>query len=493
MRLPGEAMARQEDPDDEASLDRSAMADDVWDSLLGRIAEGRVVPVIGAQLLVDPEGRSTQARIAARMLAVHRSETDAASLSVGRELDETIALLRSDEKIRRSGGLYEKVYDAIVDVTADDAAIPTPIRQLGAITDFQLLVTVTPDNMLARCVAKRSRVHLNEIVHSPNNHSADANDLPADWKSRRNDAYLLYLFGKAQRTPRYAIHEEDVLEYAHNVIALGNSVPRAFLAELLERDLLFIGCRFPDWLSRFFLRATNRQRLSGEREKREWMVERLEPTESLTLFLNSYSKDTEILSKMEPAAFVDELYLRWSKRQPTAEPESEASPVAPVRGSLFFVSYSRVTDEARAEAFVRTLIDELGVKREEVWFDRLTIEPGDDFKQRIVQGIKNCYYFVPIVSDAATARDETFMLNEWRQANARLSYMGRKFVLPMVVDAEHDPDRYIGNPKDVPDWPVVHWSSLDFGHAPEGVPDPRTLGLLRTLIRQAAASRSEKP
>lgn len=159
------------------------------------------------------------ASVAARLLELHRPKTDAGSLTPGRELDETIGLLIRDGKIRQLD-LYEAVHKAIGRVMADDASIPLPIRQLAAIADFCLMVTVTPDDMLARCLRKRCSV--NEIIHSPNfTRPGSLNDLPEDWKSRSAEVHLLYLFGKSQFAPVFAIHDEDVLEYAHNVIARG--------------------------------------------------------------------------------------------------------------------------------------------------------------------------------------------------------------------------------------------------------------------------------
>ena len=99
-------------------------------------------------------------------------------------------------------------------------------------------------------------------MHSPKLQTiSEGNDLPQDWSERRGDVQLLYLLGKSSPAANFAIHDEDVLEYAHNVIARG-SVPNVFIGELQQRNLLLIGCNFPDWLSRFFLRAT-RQKPAG--------------------------------------------------------------------------------------------------------------------------------------------------------------------------------------------------------------------------------------
>src|SRR5262249_55685879 len=136
--------------------------------------------------------------------------------------------------------------------------------------------------------------------------------------SRVGEAHLLYLFGKSSSAGMvFAIHDEDVLEYAHKVIVQGNQVLGRFLGALQQRSLLLLGCNFPDWLSRFFLRVTNKNRLS-ERDKRAWMVEHPGPEKPLTCFLRSYSTATEILADTSPVQFVAELHRRWKAEQDSA-------------------------------------------------------------------------------------------------------------------------------------------------------------------------------
>lgn len=459
------------------------MDDLKWKRLLGQINDGVVVPVLGSQLLIDPiTGGDLQARFAEMVGSRCGIENGAALCRAGLGLSGLVNHLIRDPQIRLQE-LYEMVNEVVDELTRDEASIPKPIQQLAEISSFRLLVTATPDGMLARCLRKRCSVQ--EIIHSPNlGVRSGVNDLPSDWQTRVGETYLLYLFGKCQRLPVFAIHEEDVLEYAHNMIARGSNVPMAFLGELQARNLLFVGCRFPDWLSRFFLRITNKDRLSRERSKREWLIEQLQPGESLTLFLASYSRDTEVLSQMEPGAFVEELNQRWRAEHgasPAASGASERN--GPPPRTMFFVSYSRRTDLPRAEAVVNAL-QKLGVSKEEVWFDRDSIEPAQDYQQRILDGIQGCRYFMPLLSSSAGNREEAFVFREWRRANERFKDMNREFVVPMIVDQEYSPERYCVS--QAPDWPVRVWKErLDFGHAPDGQPDARTIARLQILIRAA--------
>jgi hypothetical protein len=348
---------------------------------------------------------------------------------------------------------------------------------LSEISDFRLLVTLTPDDLLSRSL--RSRCLVNEIIHAPKLPTSEGKDLPTDWSSRSGEVQLLYLLGKSHPAPMFAIHDEDVLEYAHNVIARGSQVPAKFLGELQQRNLLLIGCNFPDWLSRFFLRATRQDRLLSEPEKQRWLIEPLMPEESLTLFLSSYSRDTEILSDTAPGDFVVELHRRWMAEHGAGEPQPPAGGPKPPPRAMFFISYSRQTDLSRAEALYQALRT-LGASESEVWFDRQTIEPGQDFHQRIRDGIRGCTYFLPLLSHEANGRDEAFVFEEWQEANARKKGMNREFVLPVIVDADFEPKAYTAKPVQDGDW-----ARLDFCHAPEGVPDKQMSETLTKLLRKA--------
>jgi hypothetical protein len=232
-------------------------------------------------------------------------------------------------------------------------------------------------------------------------------------------------------------------------------------------------------LSRFFLRATNQKRLS-EKENRAWLIDPLQPQESLTCFLRSYSTQTEILSQTSPADFIAELHQRWmADHGAGVQPADRTVNAAPVPGTMFFISYSRATDLPRAELLYQALLRQ-GVAESEVWFDRKTIEPGEDFRRSILDGIRSCRYFLPLLSQAANSREAGFVFREWRAATDLLEDMNREFVLPVIVDADYVPERYTAES-------VRVWADdkkLDFGHAPEGVPDGRLETKLKKLVRE---------
>jgi len=457
------------------------MEEAAWKRLLRQIRDGYVVPIVGCRLLVDADGKSSlQSKIASGILTANGLNPEDEALPPFRELNEAVTRLRQKGSIRPQD-IYTDVDQAIRDVTgAKDFVVPTPIRQLAEITGFRLFVTLTPDNLLARSLKPRCRV--NEIVHSPKlRTTSEGNDLPLDWSERRGEVQLLYLLGKSSPTANFAIHDEDVLEYAHNVIAKGSHVPNVFIGELQQRNLLLIGCNFPDWLSRFFLRATRQKRLVTQSEnRREWLIEPLKPEESLTCFLQSFSKDTEILADSAPMDFVAELHRRWIAEDRADQPPPTTSTGGPTPSqAMFFISYSRKTDLTRAESLFRAL-RKLGVEERELWFDGQDIEPGQDLRLRILDGIRNCRYFLPLLSCEGDRREEAFVFDEWQEANVRKKSMNREFIFPVIVDAEYEPRRYTARPVLEGDW-----ARLRFCHAPDGVPDDSMTTKLRQLLREA--------
>lgn len=459
------------------------MDEDGWKRLMRKIRENKVIPIIGSRLLVGSDGQtSLQAQVAAHLMKAHGKQSKEITLPPFREINEVVSHLKGE------GGnlvdLCDDVREGIREViNARDFTIPEPIVQLAAVASFRFFVTLTPDDLLVRCLKRRCPV--NEIIHSLDPVEGEENDLPNDWKARQGEVNVLYLFGKAPAESTFAIHDEDVLEYAHKVIIDGRLTLGRFLGVLHDKSLLLIGCNFPEWLSRFFLRAINRSRLADE-YRRSWLIEQLKPEESFTCFLNNHGGGTEVLSDLSPIEFVAELHRRWMNEHGASSqgPEPRMEESVP-RGTKFFISYSRKTDFPHAKSLYESLI-KLGLTENEVWFDRHSIEPGQNFEQRICDGIRRCQYFLPVLSKACNSRAEAYVLREWELAEDRLP-MNREFIFPIIVDGDFEPEAYTAPP--IPKWRDKR--SIDFAHAPNGLPNDRLEETLRKLVN--AIRQENKP
>jgi hypothetical protein len=474
-------------------------AEEFWDELLAQIDAGEIIPVVGPELLtvlVDGQETLLYQVLAERLLAKYGlvgapeaiRTADATTVSLRRyhELNDAVCALVA-QRGRRVQDLYRPINDQLkVLVEAPAESSLQQLRHLASVSAFKLFVTTTPDDLLARAIdAERhgGMAKTEQIVFAPKLASGTLSDLPETLSS----AYtaVCYLFGKASPSPFvFAIHE-DTLEFIHNLqINAAEGMKRLF-SELRQQNLLLIGCNFADWLSRFFIRVSNTQRLADNRNKREFLIEQSSDSSgSLTLFLERFSPDTWVFPG-SAREFVAELARRWQKKHPRSAPQAEEmTATVPPRlrtEETFFISYSR-TDLAAARQLFADL-QKIGA--DVAWFDKSDLKPGDDWSQKIRNAINGCYLFLPLVSANTETRPEGFFREEWTLANERSRRIqGRKFIVPIVVDRDYDGNA--GRYQLVPE----SFLSTHFGHAPEGGLSDDLLKELRDLIRER---RSQRP
>jgi len=299
-------------------------------------------------------------------------------------------------------------------------------------------------------------------------------------------AAVLYPFGKSDVSPFYAIHDEDFLEFAYTMQA-GNGPERMF-SQLRSRNLLMIGCNFADWLSRFFLRLSNSERLSSDqRNKKEFFVGReIAEDRDFTVFLERFSQDSRYYP-VDARTFVAELHQRWSQRNPAlgAAPDPVTDqPAKSAEGSspgAIFISYS--SDDVGAARRLFADLQDLG--GDVAWFDKTDLKPGDDWNQRLRSAVQRCGLFLPLLSANTERRMEGYFRLEWGEAAERSKRIqGRKFIFPIVID----PD-YTGGMKRyalVPD----AFRALQYCHAPSGQISEDLKAELREQLRDLRRPRT---
>ena len=160
------------------------MDDKDWRSLLRLMREGAVVPVVGSRLLLDGDGvTSLYAKVARKVLAANgKPELGDEPLPPFRELNAVVTRLKRVLKPQKVQDLYGDVDDALKELKAEGVPIPKALQQLAQITDFRLMVTLTPDDLLFRALLDENRA-VNEVVHSPKLSTSEGSDL-GDWTGK---------------------------------------------------------------------------------------------------------------------------------------------------------------------------------------------------------------------------------------------------------------------------------------------------------------------
>lgn len=435
-----------------------------WADVLRNIEAKRVIPVLGGELLNISENGQTiplYRAVAERLLSNYGLSATALAgdetLRPGHELnDATCALSAAGERVN---DLYGPIHDILADVLSKHKEVQEPLREIAAITDFTLLVTTTPDDVLVQtlnAVRFGGADLTHELKYAP---KLACDDVPAILGPQYNAVF--YLFGKSDVMRNYCIHDEDALEFCYN---LPLEHPAGMYAQLRSCDLLLIGCNFYDWLSRFFIRISNQTRLSLDRQKKEFLVgQGTAGDRSLSTFLSRFSHDTSCYPG-DARDFVAQLHRRWRERAASAgklAPQySQSAIVSPApRSGGVFISYAHEDVVA-----ARTVFTELEKISEVVWFDKTLLKPGDIWDSEIVRAVEHCDLFLPLISTATERRiGGAFFKREWNLAADRYKdFIGTKFIFPVVIDPEYtgDPGHYQGVPS--------VFRTLQYAHAPSG-------------------------
>ena len=101
------------------------------------------------------------------------------------------------------------------------------------------------------------------------------------------------------------------------------------------------------------------------------------------------------------------------------------------RAPTVFLSYASADREA-----ARALRDALKPLGLEVWYDESELGGGEAWDQKIRRQIRECDYFMPLISSQTEARAEGYFRREWRLAVERTLDMAddHAFLLPVVLD-----------------------------------------------------------
>jgi len=158
-------------------------------------------------------------------------------------------------------------------------------------------------------------------------------------------------------------------------------------------------------------------------------------------------------------------------------PDLDAEPNR--RSPTVFLSYAS-EDRAVARS-IGAVLPSYGI---EVWYDESELGGGDLWDQKIRQQIRECDYFMPLVSAQTEARREGYFRREWRLAVERTLDMvdDHLFLLPIAIDdtdqsAARVPEKFL----------AVQWLKV-----PEGRPTPAFEALCRRIAAGEVAESDPK-
>ena len=438
-----------------------------WSKLLQSIAKGVVVPIVGRDLLrIEIDGR-------ARLVYEYLAERLAAELEVECEtsasMDQVVAAYLNASRRNSRDDVNVKTYEILNSLrdAQGQLPVPEPLRKLATIEPLRLFISTTVDSLLAKALGVPAD-HV--FAYAPNSVLAD---VPRDY-SRSPHRVVFHLFGRISGIPDSALIDEETLEFIWKLHEESMSGRLANLFdELRTKRLLLIGNAHPDWLARFFVRLSRRDRLYSGNEAREFVADGAVVADiHLRDFLENFSPQTKSFGVANPIEFVDQLAEKWDAfpDKPDATPEVHASVIS-TKPPAVFVSYASQDVQA-----VERLQSSLGNAGLDVWFDKGRLGSGDPWWPVIEQNIATCDVFVPVISANTNRRDEGIFIREWNRALERLRDMDRataRLIHPVIVD-------------DTPESAVSFSGFRDFHYnrAAGGEPTPDFIKTLTDIVRE---------
>ena len=256
--------------------------------------------------------------------------------------------------------------------------------------------------------------------------------------------------------------EDDMLEYTgyfkEKMIKATNIVNA-----LQNKNLLFLGCNFPDWMFRFMIRFLSNEPMHEWGTKRTVIVVN-DDTELRTNQFAFLEKYDAVTFEGNTEDFIHELSTRRKAR----------APQTPVSKKNIFLSYT-VKDKEAVEN-LKTAIESIG--NVNCWYDKREINAGDDYKTEIAKGIKSADLFIPLISENSLLHKDGYVQLEWFTADnvntfRKIDGNKSKYLMPIVIDDSNPYDANV--PK--------YFAELSIGKVLQGNPDPEFLKQIKDTLQ----------
>lgn len=408
----------------------------MWGKLLRAIRHEQVIPIIGPELL------PYHASLAPALAGVLRVNPGYAALGIGGVADAAGASSAATEEL----SLLLQRYDG---------GTPTPLAELASIDEFRLILTTDYISLVEDALLEAGKP--SETRGFALRRRADALHSYPDEGQR----CVYHLLGHLDRFGAIALPRARQLEYLYS-LTTGRGDLLGVLGE--SRNLLFLGCNFPEWIAGLFTRMLLGKPIYESRDSLEVVAcSELDPRRGLSSF-TAFLRDNRVeIYPGDATSFVSELASRYHETStdrapdddgPDSDPTNPDSWEAPESGregqgpaggpsrdglpaprkGHAFISYCKADAGA-----AKTLARELSQRGVSVWFDERDVTPGTLVDDAIRLAIEDeSAAFVPIVSKNVFQRQRGYFLREWNYAaEAQRSFApGVPFAFPVVIDGQ---------------------------------------------------------
>jgi TIR domain/SIR2-like domain len=430
-------------------MNKNLLEQSDWDELLDFISDRQLTPILGKEIYKfrqDDLLIPVDEYLSKQILALN-NVTDQSSLT----LTQAVNYLVNEKKVKTMD-IIRKLKLMIKEINFEFPLLTQflNIKELNYYINTAVYNNVLENNLTA--IRKQTPDSINFSINEP---FSDCDDL-----DKLRAPFVFNVFGSLLNTVDPALSEEDMLEYTgHFKERIKNATN--IINALKNKNLLFIGCSFPDWMVRFVLRLLSNEPMHDWGSKRTIIVvnDMSEIRKTQYEFLKNYDVVTYPGNTDD---FVQELSNRWKQKNPST-----------VKNKMIFLSYT-VKDKEAVENLKKAIE---GINNVTCWYDNRDIVPGDDFKTEIAKNIKSADLFIPLISANSLMHKDGYVQLEWFTADnvntfRKIDGNTGKYLMPVVIDDTNPYDNNV--PK--------YFSELSIGKVPAGNPGQEFINQVRETL-----------
>lgn len=315
--------------------------------------------------------------------------------------------------------------------------ISTELRNLLSLKLFKVVISTTFDGYLELLMRNIWGDRL-RVVNICNDKSIA--DFRNNLKSYRNgmkydEPTLIYAFGKAEKDEgkMFARTDADFIHIIEKWMQFDKGSDN-MLGFIQNKRLLALGCKFDDWYFRFFWYILKRE---ITRLKEGEVAITLDSNDRSESNLGKFLHRTRVYNHKNARAFMNEIINDLSSTDPNS-PFREQILRQRSKGGIF-ISYCNKDVVMAGQLFFM-----LRKHFDNVWFDNMKLQGGNNYNHEIENAIGDAKVFIPILSpsianDLINDNTNNYYNKEWRMASQRKGFLT---IIPLAINGYNLRDDY---------------------------------------------------
>ncbi|MDE7456537.1 MAG: TIR domain-containing protein [Prevotella sp.] len=410
-----------------------------WDTFVSDIIKGKYVLLVGSEVIL--KGEYSEGDSALDILSSIIEDLKESELLGNRFLCTSFTELARktglpDAKIRSLinnaliGNGKEKNY------CCDTDAVSKELKDLLRTKFFRVVMTTTYDEYLENVMREIWGNELRVMSIYDEGRSFDLDEKEQSSEEFDVRPTLYYICGKVNnKGKKFVATENDAIE----VVArwFSKNAPLNFLNNIRPKGVISIGCKFDDWLFRFFWYILRRDVNTIDSSLKDAVAVSFSSESGKKL--NEYLKSKNVYTESNARSFISSILE--NKDQCVKNIAAANSRMGGV-----FVSYAH-----EDMPIVASIVERLTKEGFDVWFDSAKLDSGDNYDSRIDKAIAKCKVFVPVLSlqvkqdlcDGHT--DRYYIKTEWALAKQRTnigSDAQTMYVMPLAISGYNEREDY---------------------------------------------------